>query len=192
VNPISKVTGVISQPARTAAGASVGVATAGLRTAGRVLGWALERAAAAAPKSTAPRSGDDEDTGSVPVDSVLGVAEKDTSAPQAPAKKAAPKKATVKKAAAKKAPAKKAPAKKAPSERAAVVAPALGLTEEEVVEDELRTPSGIPAADPPHNPDTTESDFHQPGTEPVMDPATVKAVASEAEMMARAADPDKG
>ena len=42
------------------------------------------------------------------------------------------------------------------------------------------------------NPDTTETDLHQPGTEPLMDPATVKAVASESEMLRRAADTDKG
>ena len=38
------------------------------------------------------------------------------------------------------------------------------------------------------NPDTTESDLHQPGTEPLMDPSGVKATASEAEMMRRAAE----
>lgn len=56
-----------------------------------------------------------------------------------------------------------APAKRAASKKAAVVAPALGLSEAEVVDDE-----------------------------PLLDPATVKAAASEAEMMRRAADPDKG
>jgi hypothetical protein len=30
------------------------------------------------------------------------------------------------------------------------------------------------------------------GTEPLLDPATVKAVASEARTLSRAADPDKG
>jgi hypothetical protein len=198
VNHISKVAGVITRPARTVAGASVGVAAAGLRTTGRVLGWAAGRAVGAAPQTPAssPRSGDEHDTGTAPIESVLGVVQ-EPPAKKAPAKKATAPKAPAKKAAAKKAPAKKAaakkaPARKAPSKKAAVMAPALGLTEDEVLDDELRTPSGIPAADAGHNPDTTETDLHQPGTEPIMDPATVKAAASEAEMMARAADPDKG
>ncbi len=88
---------------------------------------------------------------------------------------------------------RKPAAKKAPSARAATVGPALTQTPRETIEDdELRTPSGIPAADEGHNPDTAETDLHQPGTEPLMDPATVKAVRSEAEVMQRAADPDKG
>lgn len=82
-------------------------------------------------------------------------------------------------------------ARRAPSRKAAVVAPALGLTASEA-EDVLRTPSGIPAAGDGTNPDTTETDLHQPGTEPLMDPSTTKAVASEAEVLQRAADVDKG
>jgi len=54
------------------------------------------------------------------------------------------------------------------------------------------TPSGIPAAGEGFNPDTTDTDLHQPGTEPLMDPATVKSVASESEVLRRAADTDKG
>lgn len=89
-------------------------------------------------------------------------------------------------------PARKAPARRrAPSKKAAVMAPALGLTEAEA-EDVLRTPSGIPAAGDGINPDTTETDLHQPGTEPLMDPATVKAVKSESDVLRRAADTDKG
>ena len=71
------------------------------------------------------------------------------------------------------------------------MAPALGLSEAEV-EDELRTPSGIPAAGEGLNPDTDRSDLHQPGTEPLMDPGTVKAAAAELRTMQRAADTDKG
>jgi hypothetical protein len=77
----------------------------------------------------------------------------------------------VAKAPVKKAPVKKAAARKAPSKKAAVIAPALGLPEA-VVEH--------------------ETDLDQPRTEPLMDPATAKAVASESEVMRRAADPDKG
>ena len=114
------------------------------------------------------------------------------------ATKPAAKKAPAKKTAARKAPAKKAAAKKAPSKQAAVLAPALGLSEAEVEQldaantDDITTPSGIPAAGEGINPDTTETDLHQPGTEPLMDPATVKAVASESATLRRAADTDKG
>lgn len=69
---------------------------------------------------------------------------------------------------------------------------AAGLDESAEVPEELAadvtTPSGIPAADVGHNPDTTETDLHQPGTEPLMDPSSVKAAASEAETMRRAAE----
>jgi hypothetical protein len=56
----------------------------------------------------------------------------------------------------------------------------------------VTTPVGTTAADAATNPDTTETDLQQPGTEPLMDPATTKAVASEAETLQKAADPDKG
>ncbi|WP_210504088.1 hypothetical protein [Nocardioides xinjiangensis] len=225
MNPIRTVTGVITHPARTAGavagatiGTSVGAARAGLRTTARVVGWAVERATGAtpvpagAPWTAAPDAasdaGSEADAAPAPVvDEVLGTrtAPADgTAAKKAPAKKAAAKKAPAEKAAAKKAPAKKAaakkaPAKKAPSKKAAVLAPALGMSEAEVAAgaadetvDDLTTPSGIPAAAEGFNPDTTDTDLHQPGTEPLVDPATVKAVASESEVLSRAADPDKG
>lgn len=59
-------------------------------------------------------------------------------------------------------------------------------------EEPPRTPSGIEAADEAYNPDTAESDLHQPGTEPLVDPATAKSVRSEAATMRRAADNDRG
>ena len=203
--PIRKVTGVIAHPARTAGavagatiGASVGAATAGMRTTARVVGWALGRAGAPGAEQAQsswrpePGGGPASGTGEPPV--------KKAPVKKAPVKKAPVKKTAVKKTAAKgaakktaakKTPARKTPAKKAPSKKAAVMAPALGLTEAEVA-DELRTPSGIPAAGEGINPDTTETDLHQPGTEPLVDPATAKAVASESEVLRRAADPDKG
>ena len=70
--------------------------------------------------------------------------------------------------------------------------PALSVPAAEVAEGEdLRTPSGIPAADEGHDPDTTEHDLHRPGTGPLMDPATVKSIKSESEVMQRAADTNK-
>ena len=204
--PIRKVTGVITHPARTAGavagatlGASVGAATAGMRTTARVVGWALGRAGgpgqAEAPSTWRPEPRPEQ----APATEVTAPDEPPVK--KAPSKKGAAKKAPAKKAPARKTPARKtsvkAPSKKAPSKKAAVMAPALGLTEAEVAEvtevaDELRTPSGIPAAGEGTNPDTTETDLHQPGTEPLVDPATVKAVASESEVLRRAADRDKG
>jgi hypothetical protein len=54
---------------------------------------------------------------------------------------------------------------------------------------EYTTPVGTTAAGESALPNT---DLQQPGTEPLMDPATVKSVRSETETMQRAADPDKG
>jgi hypothetical protein len=198
VNPIRLVSGAVTLPAHVAAavvGASVGVATTGARATVRLVGRAMERASGPDPVPGAPWPGGR--ATERPVDPVLGTRVAappiaDGPGTQAPARKAPAKAAPARKAPAKKAPARKAPArKKAPSKKAAVMAPALGLTEAEA-EDVLRTPSGIPAAGDATNPDTTETDLHQPGTEPLMDPATVKAVKSESEVLRRAADTDKG
>ena len=59
------------------------------------------------------------------------------------------------------------------------------------VGEEIKTPSGITAADEGYNPDTTETDLLQPGTEPLMDPATTKAVAAEARTLSKAASREK-
>lgn len=194
MNPIRTATGLIHLPAHAAAaaaGTAAGLASTGVRTTARVLGWALGRVGGPGPEQTSWEQTSWATEPSVPP---RDTPEAEAPATRAPAKKAPAKRAPAKKAPAKTAPAKRAPAKrarKAPSKKAAVVAPALGLTEAEA-EDVLRTPSGIPAAADGTNPDTTETDLHQPGTEPLMDPATVKAVASESEMLRRAADTDKG
>jgi hypothetical protein len=192
VNLISKATSAIIHPVRTAtsvAGQTMGVAAAGARTTMRI----IDRAAGQV-------RGDSSDvwsaTGST-TDSAAAGATRTSATPDATlvepaARKEPARKAPAKKTSAKKGTARKAAPKKAPSARAATVAPALSVTEEEVIEDDVRTPSGIPAADEGYNPDTAETDLHQPGTEPLMDPATVKSIKSEAEVMQRAADPDKG
>ena len=131
-------------------------------------------------------------------------------AKKAPAKKAAAKKAVadatpevtpadVAKNIAKKTPATKTPAKtaakKTAAKKTAQKASAAPRTAEEVADvegPEVTTPVGTAAADVATNPDTTETDLQQPGTEPLIDPATTKAVASEAETLQKAADPDKG
>lgn len=185
MNLISKATNAIIHPVRTAttvAGQTVGAAATGARTTMRI----LDRAAGQV------RGRGTTDWSTPEPAPTPDVAPPRKAPTQAAAKKTTPKKATAKKAAPKKATPKKTAPKKAPSARAATVAPALSLTEDEALEEDLRTPSGIPAADAGHNPDTAETDLHQPGTEPLMDPATVKAVKSEAEVLQRAADPDKG
>lgn len=58
-------------------------------------------------------------------------------------------------------------------------------------EREVTTPVGTTGADVARNPDTAETDLQQPGTEPLMDPSTTKAVKKETERAARAADPEK-
>lgn len=194
---ISKVTDLITFPARTA----VGAARFGIRTTGRVLGWAAEQVVAAAsdrgssappaaPVTTpaAPAAPVDSaaESATPAVDPMLGTrtppapttaattAARTTAKKAAPrkkvpagrvplksaptpsltpaleafdeaheaydepaapaARKTPPKKTAGKKAAAKKAAAKKAPVRKAPSKQAAVLAPALGLSEDEVAD----------------------------------------------------------
>ena len=58
--------------------------------------------------------------------------------------------------------------------------------------DGVTTMVGTTGAGAAYNPDTAETDLQQPGTEPLMDPSTTKAVASESEILRRAVDPDKG
>jgi hypothetical protein len=104
-----------------------------------------------------------------------------------PTKKASAKKGAAKKTA-KKAPAKKTAAKKAPAKKTAKTAADLAAVDDSSVE----TPVGTTGADPATNPDTTDHDLQQVGTEPIMDASLTNAIKSEAEFGARAADPDKG
>jgi hypothetical protein len=178
VSNISKVTDVITFPARTA----VGTARLGLRTTGRILGWAAEQAVGrtsdqgvSVPAPAAPGADpvDPEPATSTPeVDPMLGTRTPPAaaSAKKAPARKAPAKKVPagqvplksaptpsltpalesfdemddvpeptpITSRAAKKAPARKTAAKKAPSKKAAVLAPALGLSESEVAGTETR------------------------------------------------------
>jgi hypothetical protein len=200
VNPIRLVSGAVTLPAHAAAaviGTTVGIATTGARTTVRVLGRALEQVSGSEAPARPWPGERSEPVESPAVTTPTSATAPAPAAPEAPAQATATK-APAKKAAAKKAPARKAPTKKAPSAQAAVLAPALGLSEAEVeaeltdTADDITTPSGIPAAGEGFNPDTTDTDLHQPGTEPLMDPATVKSVASESEVLRRAADTDKG
>ena len=199
MNPIRLVSGAVTLPAHAAAaviGTSVGLATTGVRTTARVVARIIGQASGSSPAPSAAWPTDH--PVDLPVDLPVDVPASTEVDPVLGVTKPAAKKAPAKKTAARKAPARKAAAKKAPSKQAAVLAPALGLSEAEVEQldaastDDIITPSGIPAAGEGINPDTTETDLHQPGTEPLMDPATVKAVASESAMLRRAADTDKG
>ena len=200
-------TRLLTLPAHAAAaviGTSVGVATTGVRTTARVVGRVIEQVSGSGSAPSRPWPGERTTPSPVvPVPSApttaAGRAATEAPATTPAAKKTTAKKAPATKTAAKKTAAKKTAAKKtarkAPSKQAAVLAPALGLSEDEVeavTGDGPVTPSGIPAAGEGVNPDTTETDLHQPGTEPLMDPSTAKAAASESAMMRRAADTDKG
>ncbi len=56
---------------------------------------------------------------------------------------------------------------------------------------EVQTPVGTTGAGEAYNPDTTDTDLQQPGTEPLMDPSLTKSIKSEADTMQKAADPNK-
>ncbi|SFC49595.1 hypothetical protein SAMN04487968_10768 [Nocardioides terrae] len=66
----------------------------------------------------------------------------------------------------------------------------VGGPEDEDVE--VVTPVGTTGAGPGVNPDTTESDLQQPGTEPLMDPSTTKRIKRETDVLRKASDPKKG
>ena len=70
-----------------------------------------------------------------------------------------------------------------------IPSPAVQPADEDV---EVTTPVGTTGAGPGFNPDTTETDLQQPGTEPLMDPSTTKRIKRESETLRKAADPHKG
>jgi hypothetical protein len=57
---------------------------------------------------------------------------------------------------------------------------------------EVTTPVGTTGAGLAFNPDTTETDLQQPGTEPLMDPSTTKRIKAESDTLRKASDPKKG
>ena len=183
MNPISNLTGAVIHPIRTAgsvAGLTFGVASGGIRTAGRVIGWVADQA-------TGRSTPDDTSLHSVPSDLAPSESAPSDMAPVEAVPTITPAtEASATKAAAKRAPAKKPAPIRAPSAKAAVVAPARGVPEAEVVEDDdSHPPSDTPATDGRYDSDN-------PDTQPLIDPATAKAVASETAMMRKAADPQKG
>lgn len=75
-----------------------------------------------------------------------------------------------------------------PGDEDEIPSPAMQPEDEDV---EVTTPVGTTGAGPDVNPDTTQSDLQQPGTEPLMDPSTTKRIKREAEMLRKASDPRK-
>jgi hypothetical protein len=69
-----------------------------------------------------------------------------------------------------------------------IPSPAVQPDDEDI---EVTTPVGTTGAGPGVNPDTTESDLQQPGTEPLMDPSTTKRIKSESDTLRKASDPQK-
>jgi hypothetical protein len=138
-------------------------------------------------------------------------------APDVTAKKAPAQKTPAQKAPAQRAPAKKAPAQKGtasttvpdevtPADVAKQVAKQAPTKKSAAKKTAKKTAprSETPAADAPaaevvystgpetNNPAPTASSASSSSDEPLIDPGTVKAVVSETETLARAADPDKG
>lgn len=172
--PVEDVaTAVVKEAATKASPAKGSVAKAGTKKAKPAAKKAA--AAPATPDNGIDAAADPDDVDVTPADIAASVAKK------APAKKAG--------TAAKKAPAKKA----TPSGRIAPKKAAPSATELAVgAGTETITPVGTTGADVGTNPDTTDTSLQQVGTEPLMDPSTAKSVASEAETLGRASDPDKG
>ena len=149
MNPLRTVTGLLTLPARTAGT----VALAGLRTTSRVVGWAVAHATGTPERSpwspptqrtqptAVPDTQDHQDAQDTrPTRASTGTSPADVApAPTAPARKAPARKTPAGKTPARKTPARKTPARKAPSKKAAVIAPALGLSEDEVEDLTTRT-----------------------------------------------------
>ena len=180
---VGTVRGVAKDPIGTAKGTvALGRAVAG-QVAGQVTRTIRNRMGGGPPRPEPVRPVEPEKQAEVTPADVARVSKQPT-ATAAPTRKATPtKKAPAARSTPSgKLPAKKAPAKKAPAKEAAKSAA-------EVVEDtSVTTPVGTTGADVATNPDTTDTDLQQPGTEPLMDPATTKEVAAEAETGARGAE----
>lgn len=127
------------------------------------------------------------------VESAVAEDPKKTAATKAttPAKKTAAKKVTATKAPAKKSAAKQSsPGDKLPKKSTGKGRAPRSAEQVKNLEgtDLLDTPAGTPAAGPASNPDTTEKELHQPGTEGIVEPSTAKKVASETAKLRKAAE----
>jgi hypothetical protein len=195
--PAKKATGA---PARKAAAPKAPAGKAPAKKAPAGTAPAKKTPAKKIPAKKAPAKAEGDPTMVTPADIAENVAKQPaekaarTTAKKAPAAKKAAKapaaQAPAKKSAANKATpatvAKKASAKKAAKKTVKTVKQVADVDGPSVT-----TPAGTTAAAEATNPDTTEHDLQQPGTEPIVDPGTAKAIRSEAQTLQRAADTDK-
>ena len=201
MKPLDTVTSIVTSPpraARSVAGLAASVAASGIRTSGRVVGWVADRALGdraadrPAPVWTDATTAVTEEVAQ-PAETVERVEPVEVTPPPAPAapdvqptaKKAPARTSSARRAPAKRTPsaklppAKKVSAKKAPSAKAATAGPARAAAKK-TTKKTART--AVPSP----------TDVTTPEPEPLLDTATAKAVAKEAEVLQRAADPDKG
>jgi hypothetical protein len=205
MKPLSTVTNLVTRPpraARSVAGLAASVATSGIRTSGRVVGWVAGRALGGravehpAPVWTETTTAVTEEV--VPpaetVDRVEPVEatpppapagpEVQPSAEKAPARTSSPRRPPAKRTpSAKLPPRKKAAAKKAPSAKAATAGPARAAAKKKSANKAAAKKKSAATPSP--------TDVTTPEPEPLLDSSTAKAVAKEAEVLQRAADPDK-
>lgn len=147
---------------------------------------------APARKTTAAtRTATKKATASAAMAEIAAASDVDTSAPdEVPAQKTPAKKSPTRKAATTKKAAKKTSAQPTPAPPV-TSAPTPSATPALPEEPTVTTPVGTPGAGEGTNPDTTDHDLQQPDTAPIADEATANAIISEAEMLAKDADPDK-
>jgi hypothetical protein len=201
MNPVKTVSGAVTRPVHTAAtvagraiGLSIGATKLGVRTTGRVVGWAADRGMAASadltgatPDSTRPETSETSGTSVTVPGSVPGSASGTAGGPTAESTEKAS--ASTERAASVDGP--EASSVPTPAEVKPAIDRSAPLEAEPV--DEVLTASGIPAADVGVNPATGEPhDYDTEGEEPLLDPATVKSVRSETEVLRRASDSEKG
>jgi hypothetical protein len=196
-NPLGKIKDVATDAAVTVVGTVTETVKHPIGTGQKVVGTAVGQAAAVAgavsakvpgrrKRAEAPRAESRPAPAAEPQDEPRKTqGDPVKPAGKAPAKKAA-KKSTAKKAPAKKAPAKKTAAKTAAKKAVSAADLAAGN------ESEVTTPVGTTGAAAATNPDTTETDLQQVGTEPLMDPSLTNQIKSEAETAARGSDVEKG
>lgn len=182
MNPVKTVSGAVTRPVHTAAtvagraiGLSIGATKLGVRTTGRVVGWAADRGMGASadltggePGPTRPETPETAGTSVTVPGSVPRSAAPEAPAADAPASSSVPTPATVKPAIDRSAPLEAEPV------------------------DEVLTASGIPAADVGVNPSTGEPNDYDAEGEPLLDPATAKSVRSETDVLRRASAAEKG
>jgi hypothetical protein len=207
MKPLSTVTSIVTRPpraARSVAGLAASAAASGIRTSGRLVGWAAGRALGdraveqPAPVWTEATTAVTEEVVQ-PAETVDRVEPVEATPPPAPAEpdvQPTAKKAPARTSSARRAPAKRTPsaklppakkvsAKKAPSAKAATAGPARAAAKKKSTNKAAAKKKSAAATPSP-------TDVTTPDPEPLLDSSAAKAIAKEAEVLQRAADPDKG